>query len=261
VPVIIPGEQSQRLAEMLRIRQLPIPGPGTTRAQGRQAPAGQDAAAAGHHTWLPGSIDDTLARRHSVRAFTTDPLPRSTICAAATAARDAEAAAWPAGTHGAGAFQIIVAAFRVDGLAKGLHAIRTGPDATPLGPEIGPEIGTEIGPEIDTDNGWLESLGKEYVDAPALLLICGDLNAACRDGGPTGYASMLVRAGTIGYAAWLWAVSAGLAGSVYGPACHRVTGAARQLDANLRHLFTVAIGASAEPAGHPSGNDGHDGLS
>jgi nitroreductase len=253
VPVIIPGEQSQRLAEMLRIRQLPIPGSGTTRARGRQAPAGQDAAAAGHHTWLPGSIDDTLARRHSVRAFTTDPLPRSTICAAATAARDAEAAAWPAGTHGAGAFQIIVAAFRVDGLAKGLHAIGTGPGTTPLGPQIGTEI--------DTGNGWLESLRKEYVDAPALLLICGDLNAACRDGGPTGYASMLVRAGTIGYAAWLWAVSAGLAGSVYGPACHRVTGAARQLDANLRHLFTVAIGASAEPAGHSSGNDGHDGLS
>ena len=53
---------------------------------------------------------------------------------------------------------------------------------------------------------------------------------------------MLVRAGTIGHGAWLWAVSAGLAASVYGSTSHHVSAAARQLDVNLRHLFTVALG-------------------
>jgi nitroreductase len=181
--------------------------------------------------WLPGSVEETLLRRRSVREFSADPLPVSRVRAAIAAARDAEAAAWPARSHGAVTFEILVAAFRVDGLPRGLFAIRDSCPAELAGPQ----------------SIWLDSLRGQYADAPALLLICADLNHACRVAGPAGYSSTLVRAGTIGYAAWLWAISAGLAGSVYGVASHEVTGAARRLDANYRHLFTVAFGAPAPP--------------
>lgn len=182
--------------------------------------------------WLPGSLDETLIGRRSVREFSTDPLPRSHLSAVIAAALDADAATWPAHPHGAVTFEILVAVFRVDGLAAGVYACRGGHHAMLAGP----------------GSAWFDALRGQYADAPVLLLICGDLNQACRAADSAGYPSMLVRSGTIGYAAWLWAISAGLAGSVYGGASHRVTDVARKLDPNLRHLFTVALGTPAQSA-------------
>lgn len=186
--------------------------------------AGRQPMAPGGHQWLLGSAEDVLTRRHSVREFSPDPLPVSRVRAAAAAAREAESVTWPARRHGSASIEILVAAFNCDGLAPGWY------------PAQGSRRLADGGP------GWFDSLRGQYADAPALLAICGNLNQACQAAGPSGYPSMLVRAGTMGYAAWLWAVSAGLAASVYGSASHRVTAAARQLDPNLRHLFTVALG-------------------
>lgn len=179
--------------------------------------------------WLPGPVEHALLGRSSVREFSGEALPEEFVRAVVGAARRAEAATWPARSHGAAAFEILVAALNVDGLAMGLY----------------PAHGSIhlAGPACE----WFGSLRRQYADAAVLLLICGDLNRACRAVGPAGYASTLVRAGTIGYAAWLWAVSAGVAASVYGGASHQVTLAARQLDVNLRHLFTVALGTPALP--------------
>jgi hypothetical protein len=214
MPIIPVTEANKRLNDMLRDRR----------------------AAYLHDTtaWLPGCLDDILIRRHSVREFSVDPLPQSCVNAAVLAAFDAEAATWPARMHGTLAFEILVAAFRVDGTAAGLYAFR----------DFRSERDAVLAGSTAT---WFDALRSQYADAPVLLLVCGNLNQACQDTGPAGYPSMLVRSGTIGYAAWLWAVSAGLAGSVYGGASHRVTGAARQLDPNLRHLFTVALGKPALP--------------
>jgi nitroreductase len=209
--MITVGGTSQRLGATLRDRGRP------SRDDGR--------------AWLPGSVDEILLRRRSVREFASGPLPVSQLQAAATAARNAEAATWPARSHGTSAFEILVAAFRVDGLPKGMFVIRDAGQTRLAGPGA----------------ARLDSLRGQYADAPALLLICADLNQACRAAGAAGYPSTLVRAGTMGYAAWLWAISAGLAGSVYGAPSHRVTEVARQLDTNLRHLFTVAIGTPALP--------------
>lgn len=211
MPIIIPEVQAPLITEALASRSVPA----------------QETA---DLVWRPGSIEDTLARRRSVRVFRPDPVPESVVRGAVAAARDAEAAIWPASSHGAFTFEILVAAYRVEGMAGGLYATSTGTGLPPLG----------------TDDALLGSLPALYADAPVLLLICGDLNGACRARGSSGYASMLIRAGTIGYAGWLWAVSAGLAGSVYAAPSHQVTGAARELDPNLRHLFTLALGASAE---------------
>lgn len=218
MPMIIAGGTSQRLGAAFRDRR-PVRGED---GLGRLPDSVEE-------TWLPGSAEATLMRRRSVHEFSADPLPVSRVRAAMAAARDAEAAVWPAHSHGAVTFEILVAAFRIDGWPEGLYAVRDNHETELGGP----------GPV------WFDSLREQYADAPALLLICADLNHACQAAGPAGYPSTLVRAGTIGYAAWLWAISAGLAGSVYGGASHQVTGAARQLDANLRHLFTVALGTPA----------------
>jgi hypothetical protein len=233
MPIINPDAQIPRITEALAARRPPFPD------EGHLAPASHPTRSReiADLIWLPGSIDATLARRRSVRKFRRDPVPESMVEAAVTAARDAEAATWPASSHGAFRFEILVAACAVEGVARGLHATSSGAGLRPLG----------------TYDACLRSLPALYADVPVLLLICGDLNGVCRAGGASGYASMLTRAGTIGYAAWLWAVSAGLAGSVYAAASHEVTGAARELDPNLRHLFTLALGAPAEQAQSPAG--------
>jgi nitroreductase len=183
-----------------------------------------------------GLTDDVLARRGSVREFATSMVPRGQILAAVAAAHDADAAVWPSGRHGAIDLEILIAASGIDGLARGLYAAR--------------ETGTEL---LSPDPAELDTLRKQYTDAPALLLICANLNHACRAAGPAGYPAALVRAGAAGYAAWLWAISVGLAGCVYGGASHEASGAARQRDVNLRHLFTVALGMPARTLWPPPG--------
>jgi hypothetical protein len=184
------------------------------------------ARAADCHAWLPGSVQETLTRRRSVRTFRGEPVSSWCVRAVVAAARDAEAVVWPSASPDPAVFEILVAAFDVAGLAAGLY--------TTCG-----KSGADM---VKVDSARLDSLRALYADAPVLLLICGDLNLACRVAGPAGYASMLVRAGTIGYGAWLRAISAGLAGSVYGGASHEVSAAARRVNADLWHLFTVALG-------------------
>jgi hypothetical protein len=179
-------------------------------------------------TWLRGTVEEYLTRRQSVRSFAPSAVPRSDVLGAIAAARDADEAVWPLGRHGAVGLDMLIAAFNIDGLASGLYATR--------------EAGTEL---LSPDSACLDILREQYADAPVLVLICADLNQACRDAGQAGYPATLIRAGTAGYAAWLWSISAGLAGCVYGPASQHANSAARRLDVNLRHLFTVAIGVPA----------------
>jgi hypothetical protein len=179
-------------------------------------------------TWPGRPIEDVLTQRRSVRAFASSAITRSDVLGAIGAARDAEEAVWPPGRHGDIGLRMLIAAFNVDGLAKGLYGTR--------------EVSTE---PLSLDSAHVDILRKQYADAPVLILICADVNRACRDAGQAGYPAALIRAGTAGYAAWLWSISAGLAGSVYGGASQHASAAGRQGDANLRHLFTVAIGMPA----------------
>jgi hypothetical protein len=162
-----------------------------------------------------------------VRRFADRPLDATAVRQVIHDGFRAEAQLWPREAHGQVEFVALVAAFALDDMPGGLHAVRRPGSDRPDG-----HLGQPA---------WLPELRAEYAPAPAIVMICGDARAI-EYGNSTGYGSLLLRAAGIGYAAWLSAVRAGLAGAVFGGACHPVTATVRQLDPGLRHLFTLVIG-------------------
>lgn len=210
MPVIPAGELALIVHALLGDRQGPA---------GQSAP-GQDRHCLPAHWPLPGAWD-VLAQRRAVRQFTSESVALRDVLTIAEQARDAEHAIWPAAVHGDIDYTILIAAFRVAGLEPGLYLAGREPASVPF-------------PELD-------ELRTAYADAACLLLICADISAAGPPDGPE-YGPLLIRAGTIGYGAWLTAIRLGLAGCVYAAAHHQVTAAARLVDARLNHVFTASAG-------------------
>ena len=58
-------------------------------------------------------------------------------------------------------------------------------------------------------------LQTEFAEAPLIILIAGNLAAACARHGSWGHRQLLLRAGSAGQALWLASVSMGLVGTVF----------------------------------------------
>lgn len=187
-------------------------------------------------SWLPESLVDILPRRRTFREFGPDPVPVQCLYTIISRAVAAESQTWPQRVHGAASLAVLLAAIRVVGVVPGVYAVM------PASQQV----------FALTDGSPLAYLRHEYADAAALLLIGGDPHQGVTDGSPVSYGSMLVRAGTLGYGAWLAAISVGLAGGVFGRTCSQATQAAQLLDVRLRHLFTVAIGSPAKRCNEPN---------
>jgi hypothetical protein len=172
-------------------------------------------------------LEEAMPQRRSVRQFTDRSLDETALRRALDDGYRAEATLWPPSAHGHVEFVALIAAFAVDGMAAGLHLV-AGPGSGRSDAYLGPRP-------------WLPELRAEYAAAPAIVMICGDARAM-EHGQGTGYGSLLTRAAGLGYAAWLSAVRAGLAGAVFGGARYPVTETVRRLDPGLRHLFTLVIG-------------------
>jgi hypothetical protein len=239
MPLIPSGEVPQRIAQALAVRGgLSHAGRGPSTATATNtAPEtipngnmrGGDPAC--HHPpWLPGSIESVMVGRRAVHQFADDELSRQQLTAIADSAYKAEQTVWPAETHGTIRFTILAAAYRVSTLRPGLYL-------------VDPAAADDAFQPL-TAGPWLESLREVYADAACLMLVCADFSGACRTDGP-GYGPLVIRAGTLGYGAWLSAVGLGLAGCVYGATHYRVTETVRQLHAQSRHMFTVAVGRPA----------------
>jgi hypothetical protein len=180
-------------------------------------------------TWPLDSANGVLARRRAVRRFSGDEVDPRDVATIAGRAREAERALWPAEAHGTIGFTLLVAAFRVTGLVPGLYL--AGDEASEPSAALAAA-------------GWLDELRGAYADAAFLLLICADIAAACRAGEP-GYGPLLIRAGTVGYGAWLAGVSMGLAGCLYAAPHYLVTQAIREADGRSNHVFTASLGWAA----------------
>ncbi|ETK37760.1 hypothetical protein [Microbispora sp. ATCC PTA-5024] len=130
---------------------------------------------------------------------------------------------------------LLVGASHVRGMAEGLY--RVGQGACAL---------------LASDCG-LGAVREFYGDGAASVFVCGDVGAACAPRG-VGYGGLLVRAGALGHACWLSAISSGLVGCAYGGTCGEITKAADRWRPGLRHLFTVTLGFAPAPETQAAGN-------
>jgi hypothetical protein len=175
--------------------------------------------------------DKTLADRRSVRQFARRPVPAALLADACQNAMRVEQAYWPPEVHGDAGLRLAVATARVDGLANGVHTFAAATS------EFEYLAGTALVGELQ----------QEYANAPALVLICAE-HVRDRDVVPrSNYPSMLVRAGTLGYAVLLNAMAAGLCGCPFGRAKSQVpTTLSARYVRPVHHLFTIAIGWPTE---------------
>lgn len=173
------------------------------------------------------STEEILTARRSVRAFAETDITLAQLRSVTDDAYATERRIW---RHGRPGPALVVSAFRVTGLSTGVYTADDGSFA-------------KLG-----DAPWPNGRAGGYADGAALLHIC-----ARAEQFPSGYAEQVVRAGALGYAAWLAAISNGLAASVYGRSCARITAIAQRENAYLRQVFTVAIGTAATPhTGRPA---------
>jgi hypothetical protein len=156
--------------------------------------------------------------------FHPGPVLLAQVAAVVHDALDAERAIWPAEERDSIRTEVLLLATRVEKLDAGFYGLDGDGFAT-------------AGPWDQHRLTWIQG---SYGNAPALLLVCGDLGAALRAGGP-GYRSLLQRAGLLGHAAWLSAQIAGLVCSISGRPHSQATAVAQQLG-GLCHLLTVALG-------------------
>jgi hypothetical protein len=200
---------------------------GVIPGQGYRLPDGSDSL--GGIVGSELSLADVLSRRRSVRDFGPEPARAADLSMIVDAGLAAERGLWAAGTHPWVRMTMLLAALNVTGLAPGLYLRATG------------TLGTFSA--LQRQPAWLPELRRRYADAPALVMVCGDAGGACRAIGERGYGHALVRAAAAGYAAWLRAISLGMAGTIFGWACPHVTASLAQAGVpGLWHLSTLAVG-------------------
>lgn len=168
---------------------------------------------------MPRPLDEVLDSRRSVRQFAARRLSVDALFHVLATAYRQQDGQWPVGRHGCPHLDVLVAAYDIAEVEGGLY---------PYEPGTG-----RFGEPLHTDG--MPDLGDAYAHAPALLLIRGPVR-----GTPgASYGNLLVRAGALGHAIWLAALTVDLACSVYGGTSEWVGRLTRRDPA---HLFTVAVG-------------------
>jgi hypothetical protein len=168
-------------------------------------------APAGERLPLPAPLADrvalepALAGRLSVRFYDPRALGLAEAATLLHAAAGADVAGLGAGEEAAAVpLELFLAAWRVDGLATAVHHYDA--DAHAL---------VTVGPLPSGERGEDVVLQREFADAPALLLVGGNLAAATHRHGSHGHRLLLTRAGAAAHAAWLAALALELTGSVF----------------------------------------------
>jgi hypothetical protein len=188
------------------------------------------------------SMHDVLSRRRSVRVFNAKPAPVAELAVIAQAGLAAERRVRPAEAHDHMGMAFVLAALNVAGLPPGLY-LSTADVREPFS-------------LMQHEPAWMQELRQRYADAPAMLMVCGDAPSACRALGKRGYGQILLLAAAAGHAAWLRAISLGMAGTVFGGTCHQVTASLAQTHSPQRwHLFTLAVGYRADTGEENSHRD------
>lgn len=149
-------------------------------------------------------IDDVLRERASIRHYAPSAIASGELAAVLLAAASLDATLYPGETAAGLGLELLVAAWRVDGVAPALYLSVDGGGA--LEPVAALPTGERAQELV---------LQREFADAPALVVVLGDLAAAEERHGPHGHRLLLQRAGAAGHAGWLAAIAHGMHGTVF----------------------------------------------
>lgn len=150
------------------------------------------------------ALHDVLPERSAIREYPPTPLSQADLSALFAAADRMDARGWAADRAAGVDLELYCAAWRVTGVSTGLY--RYLPERSEL---------CRVANLPDGRDAEELVMQREFADAPALLVITGNLAAALARHGSHGHRLLLTRAGAAGHAAWLAALRLGLGGTVF----------------------------------------------
>jgi hypothetical protein len=150
------------------------------------------------------ALADVLPERTAVRDYAGTPVSGADLSALFAAADRMDARGWPAERAAGVDLELYCAAWRVTGVDTGLY--RYLPEQSGL---------CRVADLPDGPAAEELVMQREFAEAPALVVITGNLAAAVARHGSHGHRLLLARAGAAGHAAWLAALRLGLAGTVF----------------------------------------------
>ena len=150
------------------------------------------------------ALDDVLLERTAVRDYAGTPLSGADLSAILAGADRMDAGGWPAERAAGVDLELYCAAWRVTGVDTGLY--RYLPQQSAL---------CRVASLPDGPQAEELVMQREFAQAPALLVITGNLAAALERHGSHGHRLLLSRAGAAGHAAWLTALRLDLVGTVF----------------------------------------------
>jgi SagB-type dehydrogenase family enzyme len=161
------------------------------------------------------TVEDILARRRSIREYSSRPVEVGTIGTALHCASSTDTSVWPEESYQGTALTFFVLIMRASGIEPGVYVY----DAERHGlSRLRPGLSREEMVEL-----FVQS---DFADAPAVIWIAGNLAAACASDGARGHRHLLLRAGAAAHRLWMAALASGLNGSIV---AGLVPGAARRL--------------------------------
>ncbi|WP_405442164.1 nitroreductase family protein [Streptomyces avidinii] len=190
-------------------------------------------------TAYAGALWEVLEARRSLRSFDARRVAAAELSTVLARAFTTHRAQWP--ERPAVDLTVLLAAYRVEALAPGWYEV--GPDGAFREVADAPELPDAAG---------------TFDDAPAVLLIGGDLAGAVGRAGHAGYADLLVRGAALAHTCWLTAIGAGFGGCPRGRAEAVATTAFHTLRPGGRHLLSLTLGrpgTAPQPLPVPGPND------
>jgi nitroreductase len=186
------------------------------------------------------SLFDALRRRTSQRFFTPEPIGATHIADLVARGLDADRAGWP-DEQQAGALEISVVAFRVDGLEPGIYRL-----------DIQARSYTPVAPLPADEARYDLTLQAEFCDSAAIVSLAADVDRIATSSGAHGYRMLMSRASAAAYTMWLDAVATGLAGTVFAGFIPASVRQPLHSDGTSRHqLFALALGEPVTPPKPP----------
>lgn len=183
-------------------------------------------------------LADVLPGRSSAHDYAPTALSGAQVSAVFAAADRMDARGWAAERAAGVDLELYCAAWRVSGVDTALY--RYLPQRSAL---------CRVASLPDGPQAEELVLQREFAQAPALLVITGNLAAALTRHGSHGHRLLLTRAGAAGHAAWLAALRLDLVGTVFAGLLPHVLRERAGADGYHRAaLFAFAVG-------HPPGTD------